>query len=466
MRCLLAQKKYHLRSRLQLDGVFWDPAKPETRFSATIRNTGRHLEFQTSAEWAEPRESLLATLMTPGSEPVPDILHGYTTEGECTLIGFQEMSAPGLIDFPNNRGMQTRKYRVGAGIIGCYLENDKLPLLESVSLRYSGIANWFPVPTVTSFADEGRNVFFPNRPLTILDIHVPASSIRVSIKVRQNPTFSPGGRPSSLTSEAVLMIEAPEGKSLEWFVDLAYRFENFFSLCLGTSVRLDSIFLKREGLEGWLIRPKKGKMQKPDRRVWITADASQLENAITTWLSAPKDFRLLENLIYGAIRHSSLFVETEFVLVAQAIESLHRLTDSSTVVAPTFFRHVLKGLCELISKECGSSPIARRFLDSIRHANEPAFQNRIESLLSRITADHSVKLLGDLTVFAQTLKQTRNHFTHPGISKKSRVLTGAKELFLFNQKLHGLLRLLMLMRLGFSEDNVFEPIYHQSRQWT
>jgi crotonobetainyl-CoA:carnitine CoA-transferase CaiB-like acyl-CoA transferase len=191
-----------------------------------------------------------------------------------------------------------------------------------------------------------------------------------------------------------------------------------------------------------------------------------LASAITAWLSAPKEFRFLENLIYGAIRHSSLFVETEFILLAQAIESLHRLTDSSRVVAPTFFEQVLKGLCELISKECGSSPIAKRFLDSIRHANEPAFQNRIESLLSRITGDHAAKLLGDLTVFAQTLKQTRNHFTHPGISKKSKVLTGAKELFRFNQKLHAFLRLLMLMRLGFSEENVFEPVYNQSRQWT
>jgi Apea-like HEPN len=119
--------------------------------------------------------------------------------------------------------------------------------------------------------------------------------------------------------------------------------------------------------------------------------------------------------------------------------------------ASSFLSHrieqVQKALCDLISKACTSSPIAKRFLDSIRHANEPAFQDRIESLLSRVTANHSIKLLGDLTVFAQTLKQTRNHFTHPGISTKSKVLTGAKELFLFNQRLHALLRLLMLIRL-------------------
>ena len=151
---------------------------------------------------------------------------------------------------------------------------------------------------------------------------------------------------------------------------------------------------------------------------------------------------------------------------AQALESLHRLTDNSTVEAPTFFKQVLKSLCGLISKECGSSPIARRFLDSIRHANEPDLKTRIESLLSRITSEHAVKLLGDVTLFQQTLRQTRNHFTHPGIRRKSRVITRASELFIFNQRLHALLRLLMLMRVGFAEDKVFEPIYQQSRQWT
>jgi hypothetical protein len=123
------------------------------------------------------------------------------------------MSAPGLIDFPNNRGVQTRKYTVGAGIVGCYVESDKQSLLDSMSLQYSGIANWFPSPTATSVTAEGSNVFFPVRPRTILDLPVPASSIRVSIKVSQRPTFAPGGPPTIPKSEAALVIEAPERKS-------------------------------------------------------------------------------------------------------------------------------------------------------------------------------------------------------------------------------------------------------------
>ena len=37
------------------------------------------------------------------------------------------------------------------------------------------------------------------------------------------------------------------------------------------------------------------------------------------------------------LRHSSLFVETEFLLLAQALEALHRMDDHSTIENPTFF---------------------------------------------------------------------------------------------------------------------------------
>src|SRR5438876_10299668 len=76
----------------------------------------------------------------------------------------------------------------------------------------------------------------------------------------------------------------------------------------------------------------------------------------------------------------------------------------------------------------------------------------------------SEKLIGDPVVFERTLRQTRNHFTHPGIRKRGNVLSDSKEIF-FNRKVHVLLRLLMLKSIGFSEEGVFDQIFQQSRMW-
>ena len=124
-----------------------------------------------------------------------------------------------------------------------------------------------------------------------------------------------------------------------------------------------------------------------------------------------------------------MFVETEFLSLAQGLESLHRLTNS---VAPTA---------------------------------KVTFKSRIESLIARVSPDRARTLLGDPQLFEESLRKTRNFFTHPGIPKTTGVLTRPKELFLFNQKLHAFLRLLMLLCVGFTEDVVFEPVQYQSKKW-
>jgi len=183
------------------------------------------------------------------------------------------------------------------------------------------------------------------------------------------------------------MLEPEQPKSLQWFVDAIHRFENFLSLCLGSSVRAKTVRLigqSEENESGWLIRPRGGRAEKPYVPIWVRCDSSQLATAIASWFSTPEEFTPLENLIYGTIRHSSLFVETEFLSLAQALESFHRLTDKSTVVEPRLFGQVLKTLCRFISQTWGDSPIAERCLDGIRFANEPTFQTRVQSLFARI----------------------------------------------------------------------------------
>ena len=85
--------------------------------------------------------------------------------------------------------------------------------------------------------------------------------------------------------------------------------------------------------------------------------------------------------------------------------------------------------------------------------------------MGRLDEDHRQTLLGNPNEFEQILRQTRNYFTHPGIKKQTKVLTDRNELFLFNQKMHALLRLLVLMQLGLPEDTGFGPTYRQSMKW-
>jgi ApeA N-terminal domain 1 len=457
--------KFDLRSKVQFEGVFWDASRPDDKFSGTLSCDGRNIELITRAEMVKPTP---LAFIGGDESPVPDIVHGYTSNGECTLIGFQAMGNPGLLDFESGRGLRWHTFRVSACVVGWYLPSDTTNALTSADFTYTGIDEWLPgCGAVVAFTDDAVTLSIPKKRLTVVDCVLP-NGTRVLIRIEPRFEFRIGGKSHSSRSEPVITLETPEPKSLQFFVDALHRFENFFSLCLGTSVRANSVHLigKSEKTEqGWLIRPRRGKAEEPYLPIWVRSFGSQLATAIVAWFSTPEEFLPLESLIFGTIRQSSLFVETEFLSLAQALESFHRLTDKTTVADSAIFKSFLKLICRFIGEICGDSPLESRFLAAIRYANEPTFRTRIESLLGRINHASLSKLVGDPVTFEQTLRETRNYFTHPGIRKQKHVLTDGKGLFLFNQKLHVLLRLLILKNLGFPEEVVFDQAFQQLHRW-
>jgi hypothetical protein len=457
-------ESFGLRTRFETDGVFWDAKNPERTFSGHL-SSARHIELTTSAEIAGP-ERWFPNPKADG--PAPENVLGHTTSiGPCSLIGLHEIPGSRSLNAETGQTIVSRRYRVDACIIGCHIQNDLAPLLCSGWFACSGIDEWFPGCAETAITEDGVSLFFRSKAPAIVDFCLLCLRSRVEIVVNPNLRFSPAGKRVSARSQPQIRLEPETPRSLEWLMDVAWRFENFFSLCLGTSVRLHTVSLETlAGKKGWLIAHRRDiKAEETDVQSWVKCDHLKLAAAIANWFSLSEVFRPLENLLFGVIRASSPVSEQEFLALAQAIESFHRMTDSSTTIATAAFRLIFKSLRKTIIDQYGGSPIVTRLCDSIRYCNEPSFQYRVESLLKRLSARNAEKLLGDLSKFEQTLRQTRNYFTHPGIKKKSRVLPAGPDIFLFNQKLHAFLRLLMLLYLGFSEDTAFEAVYYQSRKW-
>ena len=454
---------YGVDSRFETDGVFWNVKDPDHTFSAHL-SSDAHIDLILSAETAG-FEKLSPNPAVDGA--MPEHVFGLTTTiGLCTLIGFHDLGAQRESHVATGLVVLSRRYRVDACLIGCHLESDTTPSLRSGWFTYSGIDKWFPGTGKIETTDVAISVSYP-KSFPIVDFCLPSIKSRVQIVVAPNLRSIRGGRRVTARSQPRVTIEPVQPRSLEWFIDLACRFENFFSLCLGTSVRLRVVSVETAtGEGGWLIAHRRREnVEKPDLQAWVRCDYSRLAGAIAAWFAVPEVFRPLENLVYGAIHGSSLVAETELLSLAQAIESFHRLTETTTIILPDSFKPIFRSLSQTIARRYNGSAIVKRLVDAIRYCNEPSFHDRIESLVLRISPTTAQRLLGDPTLFEQTLRQTRNYFTHPGIRKQSKVLTKAADLFLFNQKLHAFLRLLMLLYVGFEEGDVCDLVQHQSGRW-
>lgn len=462
-------EKFGLYSKFQLEGVFWDAARPDETFAGTLSCDGKRLELVTRAELVTPSPAML---MGTDEASVPDVVHGFTVKGDCTIIGLQQINTPGLLDYSKGRGVRWRYFRViGACLMGWHLANDTAAVLTGADLTYTGISEWFPGCGASVTHSEGATLLsLPKERRTVLDVCMMAKRFHMLIKIDPNFEFKVGGRSFKADSEPVIMLQPAEPRSLQWYVEVMHRLENFLSLCLGSSVRAKTMRLigtSEKTESGWLIRPRGGKIEKPSIAIWLRCESSQLASAVASWFSMSEEFTPLESLIYGTIRNSSLFVETEFLSLAQAIESFHRLMYKSTVVEPQVFAEVKEDLSAFISQQSWAhSVIADRCQEAINFVNDPTFQNRIQSLLADIDPERLKQLIGDPVIFEQALRQTRNYLTHPGTKKKGKVLADSKELFLFNQKVHVLLRLLMLKTMGFAEEAVFEQMFQQSRKYS
>ena len=177
--------------------------------------------------------------------PAHDIVHGYTNHGDCTLIGFQEIETPGLLDFGSGRGVRWHKFGVtGACLTGWHLPSDTTDVLTAADLTYTAINEWLPgCGVATTFTEDAVTISFPKKRPTFLDVCVLSNRVRVVIKIDPNFQFRFGGKGHSSLSEPIIMLEPEQPKSLQWFVDAIHRFENFLSLCLGSSVRAKTVRL-------------------------------------------------------------------------------------------------------------------------------------------------------------------------------------------------------------------------------
>lgn len=165
------------------------------------------------------------------------------------------------------------------------------------------------------------------------------------------------------------------------------------------------------------------------------------------------------------LRKSSLFIETEFLALTQALEGFGRIHFERGLLPKDEFKRGVAKLREELHKLWGDSEIVKRCSDSLSTANEASFGHRLGLTYDLLSNDFAARLLGERTDFVRKVVQTRNYFTHLGIGKEKHVTNTPKDLFLLNQLLHALLRCVMLLDLGVSESALIDPIFHQALRW-
>jgi hypothetical protein len=453
-------QRYRLNSDLNVVGGFWQPNNQTEIFAGTLSSEGRRLYLSVSPtiKKLDTDEMVKAFSGVNGSLQRLEVLCGDTAAGHpCTLLGMMETTGAGCLDFANGLEIKADRWRVGAAVMGLCLDSAESESIDHATFYFSKINKFLPVLPRLAITDEHFTFSAPRRGLPFFEF----SSLALGAEVTCKIFF----RSSGLKSVPQMRVVPRTPKSLDWFHLIGLRLENFFSMFLGTSVALTSLGLRKGKDDGWLVQNIPFRKEKVSLQSWVRCEPYEIARALAIWLAVPEEQQPVERTVLGMVRKSSLFMEAEFLGLAQALEGFGRLRFESGLIDADEFKNGLSKLKEELHRIWGKSEIAKRCSDSLSGANESSYRHRLGLTYDMLTVPFAVQLLGERSEFLTRVVQTRNYFTHLGIKKGTAVTEGGKELFALNQKLHALLRCVMLLDLGISEERLKNPILYQTQRW-
>jgi hypothetical protein len=465
----MADKHYRLDSKFSSVAAFWKPEAPDPVMTGNLAVDDDGIRFTTSPEYASgPKvKGLDLDQINLPSIPRTPVLHGFFQEENCTLLELIVVEHPGLTLYNDEpQSIVSTAYSAAVFVSGMHTGALDDKCLDRARYTFSSLAEWVNTPMTEIWGEKQITITIPFEKTLVLDFCLPETQVRVQLKVHQELATDKETHARKTKPVAVVEITPQAPESLSWFMSMGNRLENLFSLLSGTSLGMETLFIYRGERSGILIRKQHDFASRYSALESVRHTNSQLAGAMAIWLSESEGFRAIENLVLGVLRKGKLFVETEFLSLAQALEGFHRVTGEEEKVDKASFRELRGKIAKFLEEQNVDEETAKRVNSAVSFSNQTSFRSRSRELCNRINA----ATLGEMQIapeeFIDSVLRMRNLFTHAGGSSDERKepLEG-RELFLLNQKMRALLRGVFLLHLGFPENQFQDLIVREATKW-
>lgn len=428
-------------------GTWWQPCNPDIRFPGVLESTkaGRLVLEVFGA-------------LGPTSGSAIDL-----PNGQHRLFGLLENSQPVTLEncFATRRsgflsGVR-QSWHVSEAVIGTHLPPESAWEFYGAEFSIPGLTRWIAPQVVdrpiefdehNNCSRMGISVRPEEWPLWTTD-----SATRVRL-ARSISTRISGEYTASMESEIKLVVH---GETLmnrrelhesyvapvQILVSLA---TGKFTAAVGGAVQLDKASEKRRGHNTpWLWNPHKVEVDwLEDRYAFAYADvAVSSPDAFLNWRNRCKELEAVTSLYLATIRQLP-FAEMAFLLVAQALEALHRLLFPDASLLP---EEEWKGVEAAIEKELSNSDGHRAIRDKLRFLNEVGLRQRLNALLDTLGAVSEPICGGKRKNFISRIVTTRNYLTHWTEQNKVNAFQN-EDIYFAGSRLLATLEILLLREIG------------------
>jgi ApeA N-terminal domain 1 len=445
-------------------GRWWLPGREEQPVSGTLRFS--HGE-------SDLKLTLIGTLTEHAGRGAPlggayPVIFGMTQTGEevtlcnCFRSGFRSVG----VELPPRA--QEEVIIVPDGFIGAHIPEGDQHLFHSLRLDLTHLAEW---ANVHGFAktqredNENLNITFHIPPP--VKAQIPIGAVQVVYGLAQNDRSDEYivRRPVSL------IIDVSDPRQIREMYDWVIRpLQYLLTLACDAPVQLKAILLFSDALKddigGHLISreikyvysgwPADEEGKQYSFRMLFPLDQvqDQFQDLVERWFSLFERLRNSLDLLFAVILGPRVFLETRFLLIAQAVEVFHRRMFPGEVLPRKEHRERVTTILD--SVDAGFREWMR---EKLAYSNEPTLLQRLNAICEYAGGNVDRLLNSEAR---KKVKDTRNYLTHYDPRSKSKAAEG-EELLRLGERLIALLQVCLLRQLGFSEDRSWKLLKQTNR---
>ena len=456
---------------IECAGFFWLPSDNEDRLPGILKiSESCNISVELQGIFGSPQSALseMGVSFSPPLEedaPCASRILGQLQSGnkvtldECSY-GRRRLRFPG--------GPSQSVIHAKNAYLGAHYDGNEEILFSEISLSIDGLEEWLSISGIKSHLDIHNK-------RGMIEYHLPESiPIAPSANLDLEFSFKLSGPPMTITGTsrflsevrvrqtALAYLKPNDVEPVEYFAWLVLKLCNFLAFALGedVSVRAFTGYSHKNNSypdSNGIVVEIYGRFapwteQSPnfdrDKALFLYPNVShRLEGMISKWLENYETIGPAFDLYFATRTQTSLFVDTKILLLAQALETLHRRTSQEKEMAEDEFATIRDTILQ-------SCPQDKRQWLAIRlsHANELGFRRRIQRLIEPFK-----DFLGDGKTAKDLINKicdTRNYLTHyDETSTRYRAVTPSDLLELL-KKMEAIFQLRLLMLLGFDYSSI------------
>ena len=396
--------------------------------------------------------------ITDDLEPAPIILGQLENGKECTLTDNRETIV--RLDGRSSR------WSAGAIFLGKHFAREEEIKFTAWNINFTDLEEWIAVQPFTSHTRHDGTRFIGQQSEYVQpdSLKIPIPSLNATLETAHTLTSSGSWFGTHVREHTAFLVFTPnEAKNLIWFQDVLQTCQGLLTLFVGKPVYAQRVVADGEQIE-WpdgkksteeihiyfnqLNRKKRERVSPHDMLISLPQIKDRIGTIVPIWFEKAEALKHVYDLFLGTFYGESMYLESEFLTLTQALETYCRSTWPGKYLPDDQYKPVEEALVTAIPSGIHSG-LRESLKARLRYGNEHSLRKRLAALLATMDDETCNLFCKNESEWCGRIVDTRNYLTHYG-EQSARVI-GGTDLFFANRRMSVLLTIILFKELGLEE---------------